>query len=224
MTILDPLSISTADVAGGGNRREEILGVACDLFFSKGFGAASMRDIADQIGFTQAAIYYHFRSKDEILFAIIDDFTLKLHQLLSRVMHETRDPVRDLENTIREHILVTRTHYREIKLVIEDKKLLAEAFAERARRQELMIYDLYRSRVAELAASGLCKPVDPAVATFTILAAINFIYQWYRSSGALSLDEIAQQTVRMLTGGLIVEAPVRDGRKREAAGERAKRS
>jgi AcrR family transcriptional regulator len=183
-----------------------------------------MRDIADQIGFTQAAIYYHFRSKDEILFAIIDDFTLKLHQLLSRVMHETRDPVRDLENTIREHILVTRTHYREIKLVIEDKKLLAEAFAERARRQELMIYDLYRSRVAELAASGLCKPVDPAVATFTILAAINFIYQWYRSSGALSLDEIAQQTVRMLTGGLIVEAPVRAGRKREAAGKRAKRS
>jgi TetR/AcrR family transcriptional regulator, cholesterol catabolism regulator len=200
------LSISAADAPVGIDRREEILGVACYLFFSKGFGVASMRDIAEQIGFTQAAIYYHFRSKDEILFALIDDFTGKLHQLLDRVMHETGDPVRDLERAICEHILVSRTHYREIKLVIEDKKLLGPPFVERARQQELLIYDLYKSRIEQLVSAGRCAPIDPTVATFTVLASINFVYQWYRPDGALALGEIARQIVLMLTGGLIAHS------------------
>jgi len=206
------LPMSAADVPTAGiDRREEIIGVACDLFFSKGFGAASMRDIADQIGFTQAAIYYHFRSKDEILFALIDDFTDRLYKLLDRVMHETGDPVEDLKRAICAHVMASRTHYREIKLVIEDKKLLSQPFADQVRERELLIYGLYKSRIEELAAAGLCSPIAPSVATFTTLAAINFVYQWYRPNGAMKLEVVAQQTVQMLIDGLIARRPASAG-------------
>ena len=49
--------------------RERILNVALDLFTEKGFDGASLREIAEQLGVTKAAIYYHFASKDDILMA-----------------------------------------------------------------------------------------------------------------------------------------------------------
>jgi AcrR family transcriptional regulator len=53
------------------------LNIALDLFIDKGFDKASLRDIAGQLGFSKAAIYYHFASKEEILLAL----HLRLHEL-----------------------------------------------------------------------------------------------------------------------------------------------
>jgi AcrR family transcriptional regulator len=50
--------------------RERILNVALDLFIEKGFDKTSLREIAEQLGFTKAALYYHFASKDDILMAL----------------------------------------------------------------------------------------------------------------------------------------------------------
>ncbi len=50
--------------------RERILDVALDLFIEKGFDGTSLREIAEQLGFTKAALYYHYASKDDILMAL----------------------------------------------------------------------------------------------------------------------------------------------------------
>jgi AcrR family transcriptional regulator len=51
--------------------RERILEVAAELFREKGYDGTSLREIADRMGFSKAALYYHFRSKEEILLAIL---------------------------------------------------------------------------------------------------------------------------------------------------------
>jgi AcrR family transcriptional regulator len=50
--------------------RERILDVATDLFIEKGFDKTSLREIAEQLGVTKAALYYHFASKEDILMAL----------------------------------------------------------------------------------------------------------------------------------------------------------
>jgi AcrR family transcriptional regulator len=57
--------------------RDRILDVALDLFIEKGFDKTSLREIAEELGFSKAAIYYHFASKDEILMAL----HMRLHQI-----------------------------------------------------------------------------------------------------------------------------------------------
>jgi AcrR family transcriptional regulator len=59
--------------------RERILDVALDLFTDKGFDKTSLREIAEQLGFSKAALYYHFASKEDILLA--------LHYRLHDVFH-----------------------------------------------------------------------------------------------------------------------------------------
>jgi len=50
--------------------RERILEVASDLFIEQGYDATSLREIAEKIGVTKAALYYHFTNKQDILRAL----------------------------------------------------------------------------------------------------------------------------------------------------------
>ncbi len=56
--------------------RDRILDVALDLFTRQGFDGTSLRQIAEQLGVTKAALYYHFESKDDILLAL----HMRLHE------------------------------------------------------------------------------------------------------------------------------------------------
>ena len=70
----DPDSRKTKRIADqppeAGSTRERILDVALDLFIEKGFDGTSLREIAEKLGFTKAALYYHYASKDDILMAL----------------------------------------------------------------------------------------------------------------------------------------------------------
>ncbi|HWJ63860.1 MAG TPA: helix-turn-helix domain-containing protein [Acidimicrobiales bacterium] len=52
--------------------RQRILDVAMERFTEQGYEATSLREIAEPLGFTKAALYYHFRSKEEILRALME--------------------------------------------------------------------------------------------------------------------------------------------------------
>src|ERR1700744_2302399 len=57
--------------------RERILEIALDLFSEQGYEKTSLRDIADRLGTTKAALYYHFERKEDILL----ELHLRLHAL-----------------------------------------------------------------------------------------------------------------------------------------------
>ncbi len=58
--------------APAGGTRERIQSVALQLFAEQGYESTSMRQIAEQLGFTKAALYYHFASKEDIVRALIE--------------------------------------------------------------------------------------------------------------------------------------------------------
>ena len=60
-----------------GTTRERILDVALDLFTERGYEQTSLREVADTLGFTKAALYYHFEKKEDILLAL----HLRIHAL-----------------------------------------------------------------------------------------------------------------------------------------------
>jgi AcrR family transcriptional regulator len=72
--------------------RERILGVAHELFTEQGYEATSLRQIADRLGFTKAALYYHFQSKEQLLQALLEPFTGLVDDLMARL-----EAVRDVE-------------------------------------------------------------------------------------------------------------------------------
>ena len=64
------MSANTQATSSGDTRRR-ILDVATELFRDRGYAGTSIRDIADGLGMTKAALYYHFTCKDDMLDALV---------------------------------------------------------------------------------------------------------------------------------------------------------
>lgn len=59
-------------------RRNEILDAADELFGLKGFDGASTNDILDKVGIARGTLYHHFKSKEDILDALIERYNVRL--------------------------------------------------------------------------------------------------------------------------------------------------
>jgi AcrR family transcriptional regulator len=66
------------------NTREQIRTVALEMFAERGYDGTSLREIAEQLGVTKAAVYYHFKTKEDILVSLLEDFLGQLDELLDR--------------------------------------------------------------------------------------------------------------------------------------------
>ncbi|MFE4452064.1 TetR/AcrR family transcriptional regulator [Streptomyces sp. NPDC056796] len=65
-----------------GNTRQRIQDVALELFAEQGYEKTSLREIAERLGVTKAALYYHFKTKEDILSGIFDDLNRPVEELV----------------------------------------------------------------------------------------------------------------------------------------------
>ncbi|MEU4169045.1 helix-turn-helix domain-containing protein [Streptomyces sp. NPDC026665] len=65
-----------------GDTRQRIQDVALELFSEHGYEKTSLREIAEHLDVTKAALYYHFKTKEEILISIFQDLTRPLDELI----------------------------------------------------------------------------------------------------------------------------------------------
>ena len=63
--------------------RERAVAVALELFTTQGFEQTSLRAIADRLGVTKAALYYHYRSKELLLGAVTESMLAPVDEILS---------------------------------------------------------------------------------------------------------------------------------------------
>lgn len=66
-----------------GDTRERIQQVALELFAEQGYERTSLREIAERLGVTKAALYYHFKSKEDIVRSFTEDYFTKLDALIT---------------------------------------------------------------------------------------------------------------------------------------------
>jgi AcrR family transcriptional regulator len=105
--------------------RERILDVALDLFTEKGFDKTSLREIAEQLGFTKAALYYHFASKDDILMAL----HMRLHEFGRETLKEIGDNPVSLDQWagFLDDLIIQMLAHRKIFLMHERNQAALEA-------------------------------------------------------------------------------------------------
>lgn len=72
-------------VEGGGTTRQAILATARRLFEEQGYDATSLRQIADEVGMTKAAVYYHYPAKEHLLLEITGPMLDDISRLVARL-------------------------------------------------------------------------------------------------------------------------------------------
>jgi AcrR family transcriptional regulator len=65
-----------------GNTRQRIQDVALELFAEQGYEKTSLREIAERLEVTKAALYYHFKTKEDILVSLFEDLRRPIDELI----------------------------------------------------------------------------------------------------------------------------------------------
>ncbi len=183
--------------------RKEIIDAATDLFYELGYQKASLRDVAAKVGVTQAAIYYHFRNKEEILYTIIEESSNDLFFTLKTALAGNGNPLAKLRNAIMLHIVSIKTRRKGAKIIIEDKRFLSGDLNRLVKEKEKAVYNLYKNQLQELQKQNKIRSCDLTAATFGILGMINWLYHWYRPEKGLSIEQLAEEITNILFSGLL---------------------
>lgn len=192
----------------GGNREEQLLDIARRLFANRGFGATSLRDIAEEAKITKAALYYHFPNKDELYERVVIQSLDALVQMVSADVARAHTPTERLRAFMRSsaHFLDEhREHW------LAGANAFREAGQTERRGVALHLRDTYekllRRCISEGVESGEFRAIDPAMTTRFLLSALNYVTRWHSPNGKLSVKEVMDQFVDMALLGMTTRAP-----------------
>ena len=172
-----------------------ILQAALEAFYDNGFHGTSVREIAAKVGVTVPALYYHHKSKEGILLALLEYST---GDVLARA-HAARaaaagDPVTELANVIESIVLVMTGRVRlaavegEIRYASSENRLRYRVFRKG-------IEDLVLDIVQTGTATGVMHVSDVAETTRAVLAMCQSIPRWFHDDGPLTPQLVAEKYV-----------------------------
>jgi AcrR family transcriptional regulator len=153
-----------------GDTRDRILEVSAELFIAQGYDATSLREIADRLGFTKAALYYHFQSKEQILGALLEPANELLAEFIARL--EAADGREGWAEAL-SWVIDQMTNYLELFQLMERNRALLET-----RLIEALDEHKQMHQRVEKAVRNATADVGEQVRMFAALGAVTAFDDW----------------------------------------------
>lgn len=177
-------------------RREQITEAALALVANNGVRRLSVAAVARRVGLVPSGIYRHFKSKDEILDAVLELLEKRVWDIVESAQQETDDPMERLRSVLRRHVRFIREGRAIPRIVFSDD--VHSGHPER-KAQVRRILTGYLSRVANLIqeaqATGLIRPeIDPQTAAlmfFGIIMPAGIF--WHLTDGGIDVTQHAER-------------------------------
>lgn len=179
-----------------------IIKSAAKAFGQKGFHAATIEDITNDLKMTKGSLYYYFSTKEELLF---NAHLLSLEKVLKNIIqiNDTGDPPdMKLKAAISRHLEVLATDFEGAFLLQYEFHLPQEYLNE-----IIVMRDTYQKNfiqiIEEGIQAGIFKTQNARKVAFIILGSINWFLRWYSSTGSWSIEEISNAYIDLFCNGLL---------------------
>ena len=180
------------------NRRQALLEAAARRFLQRGYAAASLREIAADVGMQVGSIYYHFPSKAELRAAVHEEGLRRIRAAVTDALALPGAPWERLEAACVAHLRVLLEGGDFFQAVMREMPRAHEPGWERL----IAARDAYEAIFAGLLDELALPPqVDRHELRLMLLGALNWTHTWYRSGGQ-GPEGIARHFVQMLRRGL----------------------
>jgi AcrR family transcriptional regulator len=179
------------------NRREELLRVSARLFREKGFDGTTIRDISTAAGMHSGSPFYHFKTKQDILLAVMEQGLAEGLRRTEEVMALNLPPERKLTRLIRSHLgTILEDGNDFIPVLLYDWRSLNAANRRRVVALKDRYDTLWQTLIDELLGAGRVAG-DAQLVRLLLLGAVNWSGTWWKPGGRLSLDEVAEGTAQL---------------------------
>ncbi|ELX13141.1 transcriptional regulator TetR family [Janthinobacterium sp. HH01] len=179
----------------GGSLRAELIEKSAQLFRTKGYDNTTVRDIAAAAGIQAGSWFYHFKTKQDILAAIMEQGLAHSLAEIEAIARQPLPPCELLRKLVEAHLhtLLAPDHHFIAVLLYEWRSLDA---ASRARI--ITLKDRYEA-VWDQAIAALHRSGDWAMPSqfdrLLIFGALNWTVQWYKPGSGADIRQLAQQAM-----------------------------
>jgi AcrR family transcriptional regulator len=183
-------------------RRQLIIDKAAALFSAHGFHGASIADIADACRISKSMIYHYHGAKEDVLFAVMVSYLDRLAITAQQITRSDMSPVQQLTDLIRVflHLYVDEPDRQRVVLD-EVRNLPGDKQAEVICRQRSLIYIVEEILTAVQPVLGE-SPQRRRVSAMLFFGMINWTHTWFNPQGALTTDELAEMSAKLMLTGL----------------------
>ena len=176
--------------------RARIVRESARLFREHGFEGTSVRDIAAATGLQSGSWVYHFKTKQDILAAVMEEGLRASLPRIEAIGRDTRAPRARFRALVRAHLDTILGRGQDfIPVLLYDWRSLAAAGRPRVVALQRRYEAVWEQVIAELQASG-DWPRPTRVDRLLMFGALNWIARWYRPGGTLTVTELAEEAVR----------------------------
>jgi AcrR family transcriptional regulator len=183
--------------------RQQILSTAKNLFIQQGYHGLSMRQIAEALGVSKAALYYYFKDKEELLLAILDSYLDEMEAALQRIQQEqtgAREQIRALVELV---LLQPADQRAVIRLSSQEMAQLSKPSRQAVdQAYHRKFLDRIQSILAEGIRRGELRPVDPTVAAWALLGMMYPYFYPAHSRDLLPPVEVVEHLVSIFLDGV----------------------
>ncbi len=187
---------------GNISRKQQVEAQATKLFREKGYSAGSMRDLAQSLGIEAASIYSHVRSKEEILRKICFDLATQFFESRDKIEARELGPTAKLQTAIKAHLQIITYNTDSSVVFLNEWRHLSEPYL----NDFLEMREDYEDWFIGIINCGIDKrefaSMNLKFAMLTVLSSLNWVANWYRPGGEMSLEEIKTELTQFITAGL----------------------
>lgn len=175
-------------------QRDLILRAAARLFRKRGYDRTTVRELADAVGLQSGSLFHHFKTKDEILVAVMEHGLVLASAFVISATAQAKTPRERVETLFRSYLVALLSdEYRDyMTVLLYDFRSLSPALAQRVHQLRSEVERRWLAVLNEVLPAGQPGP-SVRLKTQFVLGAMNWALQWYNPKGKLSLDELSQQ-------------------------------
>ena len=184
-----------------GYSRDEVVAIAVDEFLNRGYDATSMGILAQRLGVSKSAIYYHVESKEQLLEEATDLALDNLQQVVDGAYAIDGGVEDKLRFLLDGAVHVLCEHQPETALVLRLRGNSETELCALERRREIT------RQMVELVEAGqregaIRDDVPAGVAARLIFGAVNSIADWYSPDGSASPEEVSNAMHKLVWSGI----------------------
>ncbi|PID40943.1 MAG: TetR family transcriptional regulator [Proteobacteria bacterium] len=168
-----------------------IKAVAIELFFQKGYYATSIAEIAQGCGIQKSSIYYHYPSKEELLFHILRTTMDNLTAHLKENLAVDAEVTEQLKRAVRGHVRFHLEHQKETFIASSELRGLTREHYQIIVGKRDKYEQIFQQLIRTGRQKGFFTQADSKIISYAILTLCTAGASWFKPDGRLSVNQIA---------------------------------
>lgn len=197
-------------------RREKIIDTAIEIFHRLGYRAATLDNVASELGLTRSALYHYFRSKEQLLSSIylkaLDRFFARAYEISESELstHEK------LCSFIRHHLKHIHENLSLYGVFFSEEAELSDEDARRIREAKRVYTKAIEQVLKQGMLEGVYRRASPQLLVAAILGMVNWTYKWYKPGRiGQGCEEITDEFIAFMEKGILADDGCEGGRDKQ---------